>query len=231
MKHVSEEDLILLYYGEPDAPEGAREHLRSCAECAGAAEALRRTMELCDAMPVPEAPEGLAETMWERVVPQLAVTRPRRSVWGWLAVPAVGFALAVLAFLAVRPAQRDRALPDEARRRILAISLADHLDRSQMLLTELANAEESDGAELEPLRVRAQELLEEGRLMRQWIARREPGVTLAVVDEVERVLTEAANGGNRPEEIRALREQIGEDSLVFKVRIVEANLRTEGQKS
>ena len=64
--------------------------------------------------------------------------------------------------------------------------------------------------------------------MRQWIGQ---GQTLAVVDEVERVLTETANAGGGPEEMRALREQIGSDSLLFKLKIVEANLRTEGQRS
>lgn len=235
MKHLSEEDLILVYYGEPDAPEDAKEHLRQCGECAEAADALRRTMELCDAVSVPEPAANFSEKLWQRLDPQLKETK-RRSAWKtWLA-PSLGFAAAVVALIVALPFTRTQptqsaGLPDAARNRILAMSLADHLDRSQMLLTELENSDDVSPNEMEPLRSRAQDLVDESRLMREWIARGEHKAALPVVDEVERVLMETANGGGRPEDIRALREQIGADSLLFKVRIVEANLRTEGQKS
>ena len=144
-------------------------------------------------------------------------------------MPAFGLAAAVVAVVMVYPVRREvpaSALSDSARSRILALSLADHLDRSQMLLTELENSDE-----VAPLRVRAQDLVDESRLMRQWIAQGRQSSTLAVVDEVERVLTETANASGGPEEMRALRAQIGSDSLLFKLKIVEANLRTEGQRS
>jgi hypothetical protein len=222
MKHISEEDLILIHYGEAVAPE----HLQTCAECAGALDGLRRTLQLFDELPVPEPRVDLEGAVWAAIEPQV---KPRRFAWRWILAPAFGLALALLvAFLTVRPARQQTAFSEGARRRMLSISLADHLDRSQMLLTELENAPEE---EVEPLRLRAQDLLDEGRLMRQWIPVGEPGATVAVMDEVERVLVETANTGGRPEEIRALREQIGEDSLVFKVKIVEANLRTGERKS
>jgi hypothetical protein len=235
MKHLSEEDLILIYYGEPDAPEDAREHLRECTECGANAEALRRSMELCNAAVVPDPAPDFDERLWLRLEGRLVETKPRRSWKLWL-VPAFSIAAAAVVLLLVNPGTRRTppaqvAFSDEARSRILAMALADHLDRSQMLLTELENGVEADAQDLEPLRSRAQELVNEGRLMRQWIAQGQQRSTLAVVDQVERVLTETANATGGAEEIRALREHIGADSLLFKVRVVEANLRTEGQRS
>jgi hypothetical protein len=234
MKHLSDEDLILIYYGEPDAPQDAREHLRDCSECAASAEALRRTMELCEAAVVPEPAPDFGERLWSRLEGRLVETKPRRSWKLWL-VPAFGVAAAIALLLVYPGGSRtppaEVAFSDEARSRILAMALADHLDRSQMLLTELENGVEGDAQDLEPLRNRAQELVNEGRLMRQWIAQGQQRSTLAVVDQVERVLTETANASGGAEEIRALREHIGADSLLFKVRVVEANLRTEGQRS
>jgi len=240
MRHLSEEDLILLYYSEPDAPEDAREHLRECRDCANAADVLKRTMELCDAVPVPEPAADFNERLWARLQPKLTGSTPRPAAWKWWLVPAFGLAAALIALVIVNPARRvtpvssgspSVALSDVARDRILAMSLADHFDRSQMLLTELENTSDVSPNELEPLRSRAQDLVDESRLMREWIARGAHKTALPVMDEVDRVLMETANAGGRPEEIRSLREQIGADSLLFKVRIVEANLRTEGQRS
>jgi hypothetical protein len=82
-------------------------------------------------------------------------------------------------------------------------------------------------------RLRAQDLVEEGRLMRQTLAREGETSTLALLDEVERFMLEVANSPEAltPVERHALRERIGSGSLLFKVRIIESNLRTEGQKS
>src|ERR1019366_4787024 len=72
-------------------------------------------------------------------------------------------------------------LSNQARERLLEISLADHLDRAGMLLTEISNAGDF-GAE----RGRAQDLVGEGRLMRQALARQGESSTLTFLDEVER---------------------------------------------
>ncbi len=81
-------------------------------------------------------------------------------------------------------------------------------------------------------RVRAQDLVEEGRLMRQTLARQGVSPTLTFLDEVERVLLEVANAPDSvsPSEVRELQQRIGSGSLLFKVQVIEANLRTQGQK-
>ncbi len=69
--------------------------------------------------------------------------------------------------------------------------------------------------------------------MRQTLAREGDSSTLALLDEVERFMLEVANSTEKltPVEMRQLRERIGSGSLLFKVRIIESNLRNEGQKS
>jgi hypothetical protein len=123
-------------------------------------------------------------------------------------------------------------LSSQARERILEISLADHLDRAGMLLTEISNTGTPDARGFALERGRAQDLVEEGRLMRQTLEMRGGSATLAFLDEVERFLLEVANAPDavNPGEMREMRERIGSGSLLFKVRIIEANLRTQGQK-
>jgi hypothetical protein len=69
--------------------------------------------------------------------------------------------------------------------------------------------------------------------MRQTVARGGESATLSLLDEVERFMLEVANAPEQltPEDVRELRGRIGSGSLLFKVRIIESNLRTEGQRS
>ena len=123
-------------------------------------------------------------------------------------------------------------LSDQARARILEISLADHLDRADTLLTEISNAGDAGSLDFAAERGRAQDLVEEGRLMRQTLARQGNGPTLTFLDEVERFLLEVANAPDSvsAREVRELQQRIGSNSLIFKVRVIESNLRTQGQR-
>lgn len=228
MNHLTEEDLVLLYYVEPGVGRGAAEHLAECEECRAAAASLTCALDLCDDWAPPEPEPDFGRSAWARLAP--ALDEGRRSARWWRVPALVGAAALVLvaAFLAGRASQKPEVvvvagLSESARERILAISLADHFDRAEVLLTEVANASDTTG-----LRERAQDLVEEGRLMRQVLSGRGEGATLSLMDDVERILTELANG---PESVERLRERIGAESLLFKVRIVESNLRTEGRKS
>jgi hypothetical protein len=236
MNHLSEEDLVLIYYGEPGVPEGVHAHLAECRQCKAAADSLAQTLNLCNEWSAPTPDAGFERRVWQR-------TRPR--TWS---VPRawIGLAAAAVVLIAVfilgrqsrspRPAPVSRSfiagLSNQARERILEISLADHLDRAGMLLTEISNAADSGSLDFRAERGRAQDLVEEGRLMRQTLASEGGSPTLAFLDETERFLLEVANSPDSvsPAEVRELQQRIGSGSLLFKVRIIESNLRTQGQK-
>jgi hypothetical protein len=229
MKHLSEEDLILIYYGEPGVPWGAQ-HLAECGQCKAAADSIAQTLDLCNEWKVPVPDAGFERRVWDCRPRAWSVPRSR-SVSRWMAVAAAAVLL-VGAFLLGRGSRAPQpailaGLSSQARERILEISLADHLDRAGMLLTEISNA-----GDFTSERGRAQDLVEEGRLMRQTLARQGASPTLTFLDEVERVLLEVANAPDSvsPREVEELQQRIGSGSLLFKVRIIESNLRTQGQK-
>ena len=250
MMHLSEEDLILLYYREPGVANDAQLHLAQCPECRAAAESLARTLSACNEWTVPGPAADFGRDVWVRLAPALEVRpEPKR---GWrefftahparIRVAAAAAAvLLVTVFLAGRLSRTPDApvmagLSDQARQRILAIAVADHLDRVQILVTEIANASNTGPANtlvnFKAERERAQDLVQEGRLMRQTLAVQGESATANFLDEVERFLIETAHTPDNAnaEVIRDLRGRIESGSLLFKVRIVESNLRNEEQK-
>jgi len=234
MKHLSEEDLILIYYEEPGVPEEVHAHLAECGQCRAAGDSLAQTMDLCNEWKVPVPDAGFERRVWDYRPRAWSVPRAG-SMPRWMAVAAAAVLL-IGAFLLGRGSRAPQhtiqptilaGLSKQARERILEISLADHLDRTGMLLTEISNA-----GDLAAERGRAQDLVEEGRLMRQTLARQGASPTLTFLDEVERVLLEVANAPDSvsPRQVEELQQRIGSGSLLFKVRIIESNLRTQGQK-
>lgn len=233
MTHLSEEDLVLLYYGEAGAPGYARIHLGECPECRAAAEALAQTLDACNEWTPPEVDAGFGRTVWARLAPQLE-TRRRLFEMRWWLTAAAAAAMVIAAFLAGRVTSRPApeftaGLSHQARERILAISLADHLERAQLLLTEVSNMNDTDSAELASDRARARDLVNEDRLMRQVLAGDGANAgMLPLLDDVGRFVLEVANAPDRVDatELRELKQRIDSESLLFKVRIMETNLRT-----
>ncbi|MDP9169016.1 MAG: hypothetical protein M3N54_00245 [Acidobacteriota bacterium] len=233
MNHLSEEDLILFYYSEPGLAASARGHLRECAECRAASDSLVRTLDLCNSWSVPEPPPAFERTVWAQLAPQIENRQAR-----WFAFPRTWIAVAAAAMLLMGAFFMGRmsrtpqpsivaGLSNQARERILEISLADHLDRAGMLLTEISNTDESGLADFASERDRAHDLVEEGRLLHQTFARRGTSATLTFLDDLERILTEVSHAPDA----REIQQRISSGSLLFKVRIIESNLRTQGQKS
>jgi hypothetical protein len=240
MKHLSEEDLVLLYYDEPGVAEGSKTalvHLAECADCRVAAESLAQTLDACNEWSPPVVGPELGRSVWARLAPQLD-RRPSASGRSrfWLMAAAVA-ALVVAAFFAgrnsLRPAPAITAgLSEPARERILSIALADHLDRAQLLLTEVANMNDTDAVEFAASRARAKDLVNEGRLLQQVMASRSEPLytsTRESLDEVGRFVLEVANAPDSVNagDIQGLKQRIDAESLLFKVRIIETNLRTK----
>ena len=143
--HLTDDDLILHYYGEAGAAgEGASEnavdaHLEACGDCRGAFEALRRVMEAIDAAPLPEPGPAFERTVWARLQPSLAAP----SVPGWRAwfTPrslafAGGLAAVILAvivwqfdlnFTRTAPADGVVAEADAHRKKVLLTAVSDHI--------------------------------------------------------------------------------------------------------
>jgi hypothetical protein len=231
MTHLTEEDLILLYYGEPGAPAHARTHLAECPDCAKQARSLAALLDECTNWPAAEPAPGFEIRLWRGIaarMPEKPGGRPRLRLFAFAAALAC---LVLAAFLAGRFTTHTAppitaGLSSQARERVLRISLADHLDRAEILLTNLSNG-------ITPDRGRAADLVSEGRLLRSALVTSGDAGTLALVDDVERFLLEAANEPEHPadSEITTLRRRIEDDSLIFKIRIIKSNLRTRGQQS
>lgn len=71
--HLSEEDLILHYYGETDRADETRvdAHLAGCGECQAANAQLRRVLTLVETAAPVEARSGFERDVWARLEPQL----------------------------------------------------------------------------------------------------------------------------------------------------------------
>ena len=228
MSHLSEEDLVFHHYGEHDEAARVEDHLRSCLDCRAAAEALRVDLAKIE-LPSPARGPDYGERVWAALAPRLEEPTRRQVTRRPFAGRAASFlAIAaglVLAFalgrILPRPGEARRAAA--TRERILLVAVGRHLERSQRVLVELSHADAE-----EPVDVSAQaaHLVAENRLYRQTAERAGEAGLASVLDELERVFVEAANSGSlTPDEVRNLNERIERKGLLFKVRVLDSQLR------
>lgn len=105
MNHLSQEELILHYYREPDA---GSEHLGDCAECRDELARLARVLDQVNAIEVPEPEEDYEARVWNRLSWRLrGEKRKSRNVTRWLAAAA----MIVVAFLTGLLLNRKDAQP------------------------------------------------------------------------------------------------------------------------
>ena len=233
MNHLSPQQLTDVYYGEADP--AMREHLQQCSQCAGDYQLLEEFLRTVREVPVPEPEAGYENKVWARLLPQLPQRKPLSSLLlrPWVLTPVLATSLTI-AFLAGMLTQQHRhpaGISAQARERVLLISLSDHLERSQVLLTELLNAP-PETLDLAEERSQARDLLEENRLLRQASAKAGETARSATLDDLERVLLDFANSPPdlSGDDLQALRTRIKDDGLLFKVRVTGVGVRHEGQK-
>ncbi|HLH02660.1 MAG TPA: hypothetical protein VKX25_07815 [Bryobacteraceae bacterium] len=227
MKHLTEEELIEVYYREP--AEQAARHAEECAECARRLAELRSMLDAFREVAVPERAESYGTEVWSQLAPRLE--RPRQRMRFWLLAPALAAMLAI-AFGAGVWLEHDRAAARErTRERVLLMAMSDHLERSEIMLTELLHADPAS-FDIAGERERARDLLSENRLLRQSALQLGNRPQAAVLDDLERVLVSLANApeNRSADETKMLQERVEDGRLLWKVRITSTNARERGQK-
>ena len=255
MKHYTEDDLILYYYAErPRAAAASRhitEHLDHCEQCASAYHALSSTLKMLATPEAPERDDQYGLEVWQRIRHQLP--EQEQSWWNaWfradrLALAGAFAVMLLAAFVAGRwwsagnaPAPTVASLApaapkgapasdDDNRQRILLNSVADHLDRSERVLTEIMNT--AGGGDISTEQRWAEDLVNTSRLYRQDAADAGEQSVALVLEELERSLLEIVHTPSRTTAVRLdeIRRRIDAASLIFKVRVLGNELRQREQ--
>jgi hypothetical protein len=250
-KHYSEEDLILYYYEERPRRADIEQHLDSCTQCATAYRELASTLKMITTPEAPERDEQYGLEVWQRIRHQLPEQEmPWWSVWlraDRLALAGAFAVFVVAAFVAGRwwsagnvtapavvfldPAKAPAAAADSnsanqaGRDRILLSSVAEHLDRSDRVLTDIMNARA--GGDLSAEKRWAEDLVATNRLYRQDATDAGEHSVALVLDELERSLLEIVHTPSHATAARLdeIRRRIDAASLLFKVRVLGNELR------
>lgn len=243
MKHISDDDLVLLYYGEHDDP-GLAARVAGDAELSRRFDAIGAELGQLDRFAPPPRGEDYGADTWQAISARLANDEPRpagllQTLRGVLARPRFSFAgvaalalVAVLAFMLGRqgtvpvsqppagaPAMAANDLDTE---RLLTASVSEHLEQMNIVLTEFANGPESPnfGAE------RATDLLVSNRLYRQAAAARGDQKLAAFLASLEPLLIEMAYEAWRDSpQTRDRMQQEVRERLLFRVRAVGQQLQ------
>ena len=255
--HLSEEELILHYYGETDRADEARvdTHLAACGDCQAAQAQLRHVLALVETAAPVEARPGFERDVWARLEPTLGEdlttnreprTANREGRWRtffwipqWALAGGVA-ALVLVAFMAGRfsggdPASASRtpqaaslvmaeAAPNDA---LLHTAVGDHLDRTQVMLTELVNNDVDQADAFAGEQERASDLVAINRLIRHSAAQSGDAGVADVLEDLERVLLEIANAPAdvTSNELSDLKSRITAQDLLFRVRVIASEMR------
>jgi hypothetical protein len=240
---VSDQDLVLLYYGEHDDP-GLAERVAQSESLSARYQALSDELELADAWQPPQRGDNYGAEVWQRISPQLLDTgetpsRGRAGWWSSLSQPrfslagALGIVLvAVLAFALGRNGQQTSPgappLTTAAvfagidSTRLLNESVAGHLDQLNVALTEFAHSEQMAGGEAEW----ATGMLVANRLYRQSASAAGDRRLAGFLATLEPLLIELAYEAHRSSDsARSRMQSEAKDDLLFRIRVMNKQLK------
>lgn len=242
MTHYSEDDLILHHYGEGRRRGRVERHLEECESCAATYRSIAATLVMIAPHEPPARNEQYGLEVWQRIRHRLPEPDPGWLAtwlqWDRVALVSAAAVLVLAAFVAGRvwPRQSDRAATrpaseaaagasNDARHRILLTSIADHLDRSERVLTDVMNA--PDRGDISSEQQWADDLLATSRLYRQDAVDAGEHSVAAVLDDLERSLIEIVHSPSRASaaDLEQIRRQIDAAALLFKVRVLSDELR------
>jgi hypothetical protein len=241
--HLTEDDLVLHYYGEMTAADEAHAtaHLAVCTACHDEYRKLQRVLAAVDesALAAPELPDGFERTVWARLEPNLRQSGGGWRSWlvfspgrlAWVAGIAVLVGAAFMAGRLVPPPATPTEVATtggaDVRERILLVDLGEHLEQSQMVLIELVSAGEQEPLRMADERARAEQLVAANRLYRQTALSTGDNGIADLLDDLERVLIDIAASPDdlSSEGLTELQRRIESKSLLFKVRVVSSEVR------
>jgi hypothetical protein len=245
MRHLTQEELIVCYYNEPERAQ----HLGHLAECEECQTELGRIAQLLDRVPVLEVPEpdaGYEQRVWQRLSWRLRGERKRERTWTrWAAIAAVATIAFIGGLLVRREAKEPVAMATGVERapnvqpastqqqqqivrdRILFVFVGDHFAKSERILVELTNLQVTGDTDISKERERAGALLASNRLYRRTAEDRGEEKVATLLEELEPVLLQIAHApaDASAEELRKLQRRVEEKGLVLKLRVVRADVR------
>jgi len=242
--HPTDDDLMLDAYKDntPEERADIDGHLASCDACSAIAREIRTLQHLASEADVPEPPSGFEDAVWARLAPAIGAWSPARPAWAARHVIAVGVWAAAVSGIVVAGYRWDAPRapeptvatlgPSQAQRRVLLTALDAHFSQTEMLFVELMNAPDDASGSLAFERAAADDLMQSGRLYRETAAEVGDNRIANVLDDLQPVLTEVARGPERfdKNELAALRAQIEDNDLLFKVRAVTNDIRDRRER-
>ena len=233
MKHLSEDELVELYYGEGESAADA--HVKACRECSAQFGKLKKSMDAIDVTAVPGRGADYGERVWQKLSPGLIPYENKAAGWGtWMnwrrAVWVASCAMMLAAvFAGGRYWERNKAKRDDvatapqAKQRVILVVMTDHLDRTERLLVQLEHAGTQDSAENVQMQSEARELLASNRLYRVSASDSGDPELAGALDRLEGVLAEIANDPNlSAADIERVRKDMNTKGMLFEIRVLRA---------
>ena len=239
MNHLSEEQIVLHYYGDAEEAAEVERHLAACPECRAEFARVQSMLKQIEPLEVPEPPASFEEKTWLNLRDRLPEKRSflQRLFQGqqkWALAGAMVVLLA-MAFLAGRfwprtgeqIAQQPPAQVNP--QRVVLVAVGDHLERSQMLLVEIMNADTKGPINFSNEQAEARDLLDSNHLYRVSSQQTGDPQVARLLDQLGRVLAEIANGPAEvsPGDLEQVRHTIQSEGLLFKVRVVSSEVNSK----
>ena len=244
--HYNEDELILYYYGEHRRRDRVDQHLADCASCRDVYQSLAAALALVADPDVPERGDQYGLEVWQRIRHQLPEQEaPWWAVWtrpSRLAFAGVAAVLVIAAFIAGRtwPSASDPVQPTvavapntaigaDAGERVRLAAVGDHLEQSERVLIEFANAygTADQPADVSTQQQWAADLISANRFYRDASTAAGDEPVAAVLDELERNLLELVHGPATltPHDLEQVRLRLDAAALLFRVRVLSEQLR------
>src|SRR5579864_1578634 len=243
MNHLSEEQIVLHYYGDTEEASEVERHLAACPDCRAEFARVQSMLQQIEPLEVPEPAAGFEEKTWLNLRDHLPekesflrrMFKPSAPKWAFAGVMAL---LLVAAFVAGRfwpragePVAQQQ--PSQVNpQRVVLVAVGDHLERSQMLLVEIMNTDTKGPINFSTEQTEARELLDSNHLYRVSSQQAGDPQVARLLDQLGRVLAEIANGPAEvsPEDLQQVRHTIQSEGLLFKVRVVGSEVNSRARR-